>query len=151
MSKYVLVLMLLSLSFAASTQTVSFDSLRLAEAVINASLQAGEQVFAQADQIAAKQGVTNKASRMLSDEIVNVGIRTRAASYTEKLTEEQIKQALSFFKTEAGQKFLRVEAEDSIAPGDQASDMKEACAAAAQRLGPGPDRASLMNYSACKN
>lgn len=154
--KYLFAAMSLFAMSVAGAQPVSFESVRLADTMLEANWKTIEQslplITAGVESHLRTNGMSERASKILSEEIrrslnkENLS-KAIAAAATVKLTTEEIVETTKFLLSVAGRKYLSLNSE--LTSQDYARPMfRQACVAALRRVEGDLEQASMNN--ACK-
>jgi hypothetical protein len=148
-------IVLLSGVLACAAQPVSFDSVRLADVLLESSWPAIERMtplfVAGLKSQLVTGGMTDTASRVLSEEIQRsmtreTMSRALAIILSDRFTETETKELLGFMRSPLGEKYLQTNNDISSGTRLARPIFKQACDASLKRLS-AADRSSLA--SAC--
>lgn len=145
---------LLGISFSVGAQPVAFESVRLAETLVESGWSVVEQtlpplVTGFESQLKAN-GVSERGSRIFGEELHRSMSKDNfskayAVAISAKFTPEEISEANAFLRGKSGQKFLSLSKEFASNPALVQPIVKQACSGAIQRLETGTDASNLRS------
>lgn len=152
--KHILASITLVAASAASAQSVAYDSVRLADALIESNWSSVEQalplILAGLESQLKANGVTERASKVFGEELRQSMNRENfsrvfAVAVSAKFTPEEIRELTVFLQSKIGQKYASLTRDLAANPAYIAPIAKQACDGAVRRLDPGADRMSMSN------
>lgn len=150
--KHLFVIGCLLITTAAHSQNVSFDAVKISEALTSATWEQIEQIIPalmlKLEKDMMSSGATDQASKVYAEELRRTFTRdnlTRiwAQMVSSRLTVEEQQEVLGFLQSSSGQKFLALSQESKLNVKYTLPLLKQSCSSANSRLD-SSDRLSLQ-------
>lgn len=145
---------LFGIASSVGAQPVAFESVRLADTILESGWSTVEQslplIISGIEAQLKANGVTERAARVFGEELRLSMSRDNlskvyALAVTAKFTPEEIREVSTFLQSKSGLKYLSLSKDFAANPAFSQPIAKQACNAAAQRLDSGTDRSSLSS------
>lgn len=150
--RHTLIICLLGVASSVAAQPVAFDSVRLADTIMETGWSTLEQalpllISGFESQLKAG-GVTESGARIFGEEFRRSLTKDNlskayAVAVTAKLSPEEIREVNGFLQSKTGQKYLSLSKELASNPAFVKPIVKQACGGAMQRLDAGADRSNI--------
>nr|WP_315192456.1 hypothetical protein [uncultured Albidiferax sp.] len=152
--KHFFVVCSFGIASSVGAQSVSFESVRLADTIMESGWSAVEQslplMISGFEAQLKAGGVTERAARVFGEELRLSMSRDSmskiyAIAVSAKLSPQEIREVSTFLQSKSGLKYLSLNNDFAANPAFIQPIAKQACNSAAQRLDSGTDKSSLSS------